>query len=121
MDIKANKLFNKYLESATVKIPLKCYLPKTEFKIIGPVEGGSPVKNWSKNSIETELFDDDIEVRPAPVYAYKVSSTVVEKVSQHYTNKFLDYWFIKYSMNVEPNLTLNDFINLNEGLLEESD
>lgn len=119
-DIKATRLFERYLSSMTVENESKYFQPTSEIRIVGPV-AISPLKRNIKSVIETELVEESIEIVPAPVYAYKVSRNVIDKIASHYTNKYLDYWWTQYQMDVEPILTLNDFINLDEGSLEESD
>ena len=119
-DIKASRLFERYISSMSVENEIKYFQPTSELKIVGPIVV-SPLRRNIKSVIETELIEETIEVVPAPVYAYRVSRDVVNKIASHYTNKYLDYWWMNKSIEVEPALTLNDFINLDEGSLEESD
>lgn len=118
--VKASKLFERYISTMTVENENKYYQPTSNIKIIGPIVV-SPLRRNIKSLIVTELIEDVVEVVPAPVYAFQVSRDVIDKISTHYTNKYLDYWWMNKQIDVEPALTLNDFINLNEGSLEESD
>ena len=118
--VKASKLFERYISTMTVENVNKYYQSTSNIKIIGPIVV-SPLRRNIKSLIVTELIEDVVEVVPAPVYAFQVSRDVIDKISTHYTNKYLDYWWMNKQIDVEPALTLNDFINLNEGSLEESD
>ena len=114
---KAFNMVGKLLKQKEIERPLII----SEFTNIKPVV--ESVLKMPMNLLNDRFEVEYKKIKLADAFAFLPSRTVVDQLTDHYTNKFLDYWTMMSNNNLNPVNTLNDLINMSEGefVIPESD